>query len=256
MKKLLLSFAFFTTVGIVNSSAQCTPDISCITPSTLDYGMCPDSAAGLPAGIVGVPYSQVISIKTPPTAAHWGQPSANVVSFNVTGVTGLAPGLSYTCSPADCKFLPSPPAAFGCILISGTPTAVWNQKIVVNIDAMVTMYGVPLPAQPKTNEQYWSVVTGSTGINSLDLTKFDVEQNAPNPFNGKSEIRFSSVSNTDIEFKVYNLLGSIVYDNKFKAEKGVNTIKIEANSFAPGVYVYSVKNGEIIITKRMIVSSN
>ena len=92
------------------------------------------------------------------------------------------------------------------------------------------------------------------GIEALDLTKFDVGQNQPNPFNGKTTINFSSVAPTDVEFKVYNMVGAVVYKNTFKAERGANTINIDANSFAPGVYMYSVRNGEKTITKRMIVS--
>ena len=42
--------------------------------------------------------------------------------------------------------------------------------------------------------------------------------------------------------------------DKLKAEKGSNSVKIEGNSFAAGVYIYSLSNGEKTITKRMIVS--
>ncbi|HLC83630.1 MAG TPA: T9SS type A sorting domain-containing protein, partial [Bacteroidia bacterium] len=89
---------------------------------------------------------------------------------------------------------------------------------------------------------------------TLDLTKFDVDQNSPNPFSESSEIRFSSVDNSNVEFKVFNMLGAVIYNKNFKTAKGVNTIKIEANSFAPGVYIYSITSGEKTITKRMIVA--
>ena len=54
--------------------------------------------------------------------------------------------------------------------------------------------------------------------------------------------------------KVFNMLGAVIFDSNYKTTKGVNTIKIEANSFAPGVYIYSITNGDKTITKRMIVS--
>jgi hypothetical protein len=50
------------------------------------------------------------------------------------------------------------------------------------------------------------------------------------------------------------MLGAVIFDSNYKTTKGVNTIKIDANSFAPGVYIYSITNGDRTITKRMIVS--
>ena len=67
IKKLFSAALLIVTAGIINSYAQCTPNISCI-PQGTDYGICPDSATGIATGIVGVPYSQALSIKTPPTA--------------------------------------------------------------------------------------------------------------------------------------------------------------------------------------------
>jgi hypothetical protein len=251
IKKLLSAVLLITSVGVTSSSAQCTPNVSCA--GSADYGICPDSATGIPAGTVGVAYSTILSIKAPATAAHWGQPAATIDSLVMTGVDGLAPGLSYHCVPANCSFVGG---QNGCILISGTPTAVWNHIITVHIKACVAFNGSHFcDPTDHSNTQYRSKVNLPAGIESLDLTKFDVEQNAPNPFGDRSEIHFTSVNNTEVEFRVYDLLGAVVYVNKFKASKGVNTITIEANSFSSGVYMYSVKNGDTTITKRMVVSS-
>lgn len=249
MKKLLSSFAFIAVLGIVNSNAQCTPDISCL-PANASLGVCPDSATGLPVGCVGVPYTAVVSIKVPSTATSNGI-TVNVDDIEIKSVTGLAPGLTYACSPASCIF---PKNTNGCVLISGTPTAVHNQNIVVSADAHIKIAGFPA-TNPQTFNDYWSKVDNCVGVpDGLDITKFDVAQNSPNPFNEKSHINFSSPVEAQVEFKVYNVVGAVVYSNMFKAEKGVNVIAIEANSFTAGVYIYTVKNGDKTITKRMIVS--
>jgi hypothetical protein len=99
------------------------------------------------------------------------------------------------------------------------------------------------------------VVANTAGIESIDLTKFDVKQNIPNPFNSISDITFSSLNSTDVDFKVYDLLGKVILSKSVKADKGLNTIQMDASSFAPGIYVYSIKNGDKTITKRMIVST-
>jgi hypothetical protein len=140
-------------------------------------------------------------------------------------------------------------------VISGTPTAAWNHQIIIHGIGHLTF---PITGTPFTqgidNKQYRSIVIDPAGIETLDLTTFDVDQNNPNPFGDFTQIRFSSVTVANVEFKVYNMLGAIVYDNSFKADKGVNTIRIGANSFAPGVYIYSITNGDRTITKRMIVA--
>lgn len=249
IKKLLFTFALATGFAIA-SVAQCTPNVSCI-PSGTTYGICPDSATGMAIGTVGVPYTQVMSMMVPPDGTDFGQPLATIVSIDITSVDSLAPGLTYTCSPAGCSF---PGNSNGCILITGTPTMVWNHQITVNAIAYATVFGFPANL-PQTNKQYRSIVVGPAGVETLDLTKFDVDQNSPNPFSESSEIRFSTVSNGSVEFKVFNMLGAVIFDSNYKTAKGVNTIKIDGNSFAPGVYIYSITNGDKTITKRMVVAA-
>jgi hypothetical protein len=251
IKELLPAILLIATVGVMDSSAQiCTANTSCV-PNGTDYGICPDSTTGLASGTVGVAYSQSLSILTPSTGGHWGVSSATIDSLVVTGVDSLAPGLTYQCLSPSCKFVPGS----SCLVISGTPTQTWNHTITVHITPYVYYFASHFAYTPQTNKQYRSVVNAPTGIETLDLSAFEVEQNIPNPFNGKSEIHYSSTTPATIEFRVYNMLGAIVYSNKYKAEKGMNTIGLEANTFSPGIYMYSIKNGTTAITKRMIVSN-
>jgi hypothetical protein len=247
IKKILSTFLFASSVII--ASAQCTPDISCF-PAANPYGICPDSTTGLKHGTVNVPYTETVSIKVPSTTDAFGVPGGTVSNIVIDDVVGLEPNLTYKCTPSTCTF---PGNSTGCALISGTPTQVWDQPIIVKITANITIFGLP-QAVKRDLTGYRCIVDAATGIEQLSYIKFDVGQNIPNPFNGKSEIRFNAVNNGSIDFKVYNMLGAVVYSTNFKADKGQNIIAIEANSFAPGVYVYSVGSAEKTITKRMIVA--
>jgi hypothetical protein len=249
MKKLLLVFTAVSSLLISDSFAQCTANVSCI-PANKTYGICPDSTTGMAPGIVGVPYTQVMSMMVPANGTDFGYPSATITSIDIVSVDSLAPGLTYVCSPSNCSF---PGNSNHCILISGTPTQVWNHQVIVNAMAHATIFGVPA-SLPQTNKQYRSVVTSPLGIESLDLSNFDVKQNSPNPFDFKTQIEFSSTTVDEVEFKVFNMLGAIVYSKKIKADKGINTIELDATNFPSGIYVYSVKNGDRTITKRMIVA--
>jgi hypothetical protein len=250
MMKKLLSFIVIAVATSTAAFAQCTPDISCI-PVSQAYGICPDSATGMAAGTVGVPYTQVMSMKVPANGSDFGYPLATIVSIDITSVDSLAPGLTYTCVPAGCSF---PGSSNGCILITGTPTTPWNKQVIVNAMAHATIAGFPA-SLPQTNKQYRSIVNpNSAGIENLNMNKFDVMQNSPNPFSDKTQIFFSTVAAADVDFKVFNMLGEVVTAKTIKAERGLNTIELDATTFAPGIYVYAIRNAGKTITKRMIVT--
>ncbi|MDF2436317.1 MAG: hypothetical protein K0Q95_693 [Bacteroidota bacterium] len=249
MKKTLLSL--FTAALLGGSAfAQCTPNVSCI-PSGQTYGICPDSATGMAIGTVGTAYTQVMSMKVPADGTDFGYPGVPITNITITSVDSLAPGLSYVCSPSGCVF---PGNSQGCILISGTPTTPWNHQVIVNATASATFGGFPVSI-PQANKQYRSIVLAVAGIESMDLTKFEVSQNSPNPFSSKTEINFTSPTPNEVELKVFNMLGAVVFSKSIKADKGLNAYELDATSFSPGIYVYSVKNGDKTVTKRMIVSA-
>ena len=282
IKKLLSTGLFIASVGVMNSSAQalCTSNISCV-PTDSTFGICPDSMTGLPAGTVGQAYTVTMSIKIPGSQTVAGIPytlthlaltevkvdtstsgSAVWVDLSVLGLTYLGSG---TNSPSGgvtgisgytmTKFGYWDAPGQSCAIVSGTPNKTGTFPIKIISQARAIFFGAGTWAAAPENTDYRLVVSAPTGIATMDLTKNDVSQNIPNPFSDKSEIRFTSVSSSDVEFKVFNLLGSVVYSSNFKSVKGVNTINMEANSFSPGVYMYSVKNGANTITTRMVVSS-
>ncbi|MEO6902902.1 MAG: T9SS type A sorting domain-containing protein [Bacteroidia bacterium] len=252
MIKKLLSILLIASGSIATQAvAQCIPDVSCV-PANKTFGICPDSTVGLPIGKVGEIYSATLSIKIPTTSDEFGLPGGIIDTVKVVGIENLAPGLTYKCVPANCKFLGGTTA---CLLISGIPTKAWNTRILIKLSLSGKVGSIPVNNYSYPNNNYKSIVADPNGIKDLDLAKFDVDQNSPNPFNEKSIINFSSINNSTVEFKVFNMLGKVEYSNVIKSTTGINTITLEANTFAPGIYVYSLKNNDRTITKRMIVSN-
>lgn len=85
-------------------------------------------------------------------------------------------------------------------------------------------------------------------------TKFQLDQNFPNPFNPETVISFSLPKNSKIQLTVYNMLGkevALLADEVFSA--GQHQIKFKANSLPSGVYVYRLKAGEFIQSRKMIL---
>jgi hypothetical protein len=283
IKKLLSSVLLITGLGVLDSSAQavCTPNISCV-PTDSTFGICPDSLTGIPAGVLNIAYTVTMSIKLPATSLVLGQTvtlshlaltevladtstsgTAVWVDISAIGLTYLGNGAntpsggvtgigSYTMT----KYCYWDAPGQSCVIVSGTPTKAGDFPIKIKSKGRGVAFGIGTWANATENNNYkLLVVDPAAGIASLSLSKFDVGQNIPNPFSTKSEIGFTSVTNSDVEFKVYDMLGAVVYTSNFKSVKGMNTISLDANSFAPGVYMYSVKNGAITTTKRMVVSS-
>ncbi len=286
MKKLLSSVLLISSLGVLDSFAQagCTPNISCV-PTDSTFGICPDSMTGIPSAIINQAYTVTMSIKLPAsivavvagqtvtlTLSHlaltevlvdtstsgtavWVDLSAIGLTYLGSGSNTPSGGISGISGYTMTKFCYWDAPGQSCVIVSGTPTKAGDFPVKIKSKGRGVVSGFGTWANaPENNNYKLLVVDPAAGIESLNLSKFDVAQNIPNPFSNRTEIGFTSVTNSEVEFKVYDMLGALVYASNFKSVKGINTISLDANSFAPGVYMYSVKNGAITTTKRMVVS--
>ena len=116
------------------SSAQCTPDQSML--SATHY------PTTLATGCVGQPYEETIFITFPDDSVVSG---ANVIFDHFEIVSNSLPaGLTYTCNVPNCKWTPnntplSQELMFGCITISGTPTAPFSGQFTIDIEGCGTV---------------------------------------------------------------------------------------------------------------------
>lgn len=281
IKKLLSVALFTTTVGVANSFAQsnCTPDISCV-PADSTFGICPDSATGLPTATGGQAYTVTMSIKIPGTTTAAGQTvtlshlaltdvmvdidttsAENYVSLTTIGLDYLGSGANTPSGASGINGYTMTKYAYwnapgsACVVVSGTPTMSGTFPVKIKSQGRAVVPGLGgLWSPAPDNTDYKLVVTGTAGVELLNMNKFEVAQNAPNPFSEKTVINYSSPNVSDVDFKVYNLVGAVVYSETVKADKGANSITLKANAFAPGVYMYALKNGSQTITKRMVVT--
>lgn len=253
MIKKLLSLTILATLVTGVAFAQCTPNSS--TP----VGFFPDANQGenMDPGDPGQPYSQIFYFKVPrdTTVVFQGFPVDAVIdSVSFDTITGLPAGLSFTCSNSDCYY---DSLEVGCIDVTGTIT---DPAGIYDVTVMVTFYGTALGGTVATEQAgslpfaNYQFEVGNVGVEeTLDLSRFDVVQNYPNPFEKETVISFSSPNNDTYTLTIYNVLGELVQTQKIDAEQGLNQFKFTALDYPSGVYVYSLSNGEKTITKRMIV---
>lgn len=245
MKKNLTVFILAFLLFTVKGNAQCVPDVSITDP-----GIFPDSAAGLPHAYLGVPYSTDIQFRVPVDTVYLGLP-AIITSIDVTNVTGLPTGFTYTCTPSNCSF---PGGSNGCMLLqSSNPTTVGDFPIVVEMNVYGTVFGIP-QTLPTTNDNYHVIIENNVAVISPSVSAFSVGQNQPNPSHELTQIPVSSPSPVYVDVKISDLIGKVVYNSKVYVPKGSSMIPVSTSGMRKGIYVYSVSNGSTTFSKRMIIA--
>ncbi len=90
--------------------------------------------------------------------------------------------------------------------------------------------------------------------NNSNPDQFKLIQNYPNPFNPKTMIRFSIPKESLVNLGIYNLLNEKVKELKNEVMKpGYYEVEFDASNLASGIYLYRIKAGSFIDTKKMIL---
>jgi len=91
-------------------------------------------------------------------------------------------------------------------------------------------------------------------VNSASVTTMDLEQNYPNPFNPNTNIKYQIGNDGFVNLEVINSLGEVVATliSEFK-QAGTYQISFNGTNLSSGVYVYILKSGNFIQSKKMIL---
>ncbi len=85
-------------------------------------------------------------------------------------------------------------------------------------------------------------------------SSFSISQNYPNPSNPKSRIDFEIPEKTNVNIKIYNLLGEEVLKLMDEVkEAGYHSAEIDGSNIASGVYFYVIQAGKFKAVKKMIL---
>ncbi|MBL4587020.1 MAG: T9SS type A sorting domain-containing protein [Flavobacteriales bacterium] len=92
---------------------------------------------------------------------------------------------------------------------------------------------------------------GISDVSSGEFTSLNV---FPNPISGSAVISFGLKQNvSDIEFNVFDALGSLIRVESLSGSVGQNTFDFSTHGLAVGIYTVSLSSGRGILTKRVIV---
>jgi endo-1,4-beta-xylanase len=139
-----------------------------------------------------------------------------------------------------------------------------------NYSASVSAAEALLKAKEALNVAIKNLVKSSTGVNEANsnIPKiFSLSQNYPNPFwsgaasralgegNPATTIEFSLPSSVDVSLKIYNTLGQQVASpvNR-RLSAGAYAVTWEAGKLPSGVYIYQLRAGNQVATKKMLLA--
>ncbi len=92
------------------------------------------------------------------------------------------------------------------------------------------------------------------GISPIDLDDNALKQNYPNPFSVETKISFVITKAQELELTITDITGKTVYQQALgMRNEGENEIILQATSFEPGTYFYSLKGDNYQETKKMTI---
>ncbi len=90
--------------------------------------------------------------------------------------------------------------------------------------------------------------------NSVQPVTYSLKQNYPNPFNPSTQINFSIVNSEHVSLTIYNSIGQVVSHLVNQVLPAGNyTVRWNAESFASGVYFYTIHTDSFTAAKKMIL---
>jgi len=232
-------------INLCEICGQCTPDTIGCVDELLPGEICPDT---LPEGEVGVEYNQTVTI-WPPSTYSSELITVTIIKIQIISVDSLPPGLEYEVNAEDLY----PDTAY-CSLISGTPTDTGLFSLAIKVQPYI-LFGVDtIMWEPQVNDTSVFIrINSPSNIKNIFEEEFQII-NEPNPFNSKTRIGFITGKTGEVELYVFDILGKLVYNEKIIAKRGENYFEFTGENLINGIYIYSIKNNETSLSRRLIKS--
>jgi len=98
------------------------------------------------------------------------------------------------------------------------------------------------------------VVTGIEDVSTVKIGDFALAQNYPNPFNPSTKIEYSLKKASDVTLEIYNVVGQKVATLvNGRKPAGQFSVDFDASNFSSGLYFYTLKSGDVNLTRKMML---
>lgn len=102
------------------------------------------------------------------------------------------------------------------------------------------------------------LITGNgtvKAVNSLNVAGAELVQNIPNPFKGQTQINYSLKNAANVTIEVTDVTGRKVMElNEGSKSAGAYQVNLDASALKSGIYFYSLKAGNYVTTKKMVIT--
>jgi len=114
-----------------------------------------------------------------------------------------------------------------------------------------------LPGYDTSNTVQASAEKGKNKItanNEIAELSYSLDQNYPNPFNPETRINYDIKENGLVQLTVYNILGQTIKElvNEIQSA-GSHSVNFNAADLPSGVYIYKLKSGDYLSSRKMLL---
>jgi len=98
-------------------------------------------------------------------------------------------------------------------------------------------------------------VNSSSIIENYFINGIKLEQNQPNPFTGNTIIQYEIQNSASVTIDIYDITGRLALSyNEGNQTAGIHKILIDSEKLMEGTYFYTLKAGNNMLTKKMIIT--
>ena len=174
----------------------------------------------------------------------------HIKKIRIIGIEGIPKGISYSPSivDRDNKYFSFYLELYG--RAQAKPTNNITAKLSVTLSfnngkSLVRTYRIKnISLEEDTSVKF---ETSDNGIGLKSLKSYS------NPINDITEVSFWSSKLQLVEFEVRDAIGNLKFKKTFTAKMGSNKISFSQKDLPNGLYLYSIKNEDVTLAKRLIV---
>ena len=257
MKHLIFTLLLgLLTIGVGNTQT-CNVDSNILnypgallSPATYS----PDSPFyNLQVACIGNPYSQSITLNVPVT--YLGLPLDSVVIAKVGAIMNLLVGLTYSCDPPSCSFLPG---SLGCVLLYGTPTVENPPSDTFDLAITATIYSlislpISLPGGLAPDLHYYLILDCVQSTFELGRGAIGSLTASPNPAYGLVNLHMDVLESDRYQLQVFDVFGRLQMQESHDLTAGKNTTSLDLSPLSSGQYQVVLLNAKGGVTRRLVV---
>lgn len=257
MKKTILLGLMLMAAITMNAQTSCFANPLYVIAGL--PGLWPNPQTGpLPDGNVGQAYSETITVIVPADTtidvSQFGLPlgviTVSINNLDLTGVSGLPAGMTYSCDNAGCTW---PNNDYGCFKFSGTPTVGGVYQVVCSTSLNINLPTLGAFQTPPQAVTYDLTILGTTSVDP-NLTKgFALSAPHPNPASRSTRIDFTAPESGMVSFRLIDLQGKVLSVEEKFAPAGDNQHQIDLSSVSSGIYLVEFRAGDIRLSTRLVV---